>query len=129
MTTQIKVTGVKELRREIRRAERDDLKKAVREANKDAAEIVAKEAKSNTVPVRSGALRASIRALGSQTKGQVAAGRGKTSRYAGIIHFGNPNRNIEPQPYLYEARDERANEVRQAYADRMKKIAKQLSTS
>jgi len=128
MALSVKVTGAKELRRQIRNAQRDDLKKALKEANKAAAEVVAKEAKAKTVPVLSGALKSSIRALGSQTKGQVAAGLRKTNRYAGIQHFGNPGHNIEPNPYLYDARDNRIKQVRDQYVEEMNKLAKKVST-
>lgn len=124
----VRVDGAKELRKAIRKAERDDLKKALKAANKDAAEVVAVRARVKYVPVRSGALRSSIRSLGSQTVGQVKAGRGKTSRYAGVIHFGNPRRNIKPQPFLYEALDDRRKEVFDQYRDQLDKISKELSS-
>ena len=42
------------------------------------------------------------------------AGR-KAVPYAGPIHFGWPARNIEPQPFLYDALDDKADEVAHLY--------------
>lgn len=125
---QIRVEGARELRREIRKLQDKGLKDELKRANKDAAEIVAEEAKRYHVPVRSGALKRSIRALGSQTRGQVAAGIRRSKVYAPIIHFGNPHRNIKPQPFLYEARDKRIRQVFEQYEDAMNRLHKKIST-
>lgn len=123
----IQVENARELRKAIRQTRNEGMKAALKQANKDAAEIVAKEAKTE-VPVLSGALRRTIRALGSQTRGQVAAGRGKVNRYAAIQHFGNPKHNIEPTPYLYDAQDKRVDEVRRAYERSLDDIVSRLSS-
>ena len=123
----IKVEGAKELRREIRKVESKDLKDELKRANKAAALQVAEEAKTSTVPVRSGALKKAITALGSATKGQVKAGK-KATPYAGPIHFGWPARNIEPQPFLYEALSKKWDDVFSNYEKAMEKIADKLST-
>jgi len=123
----VEVEGAKELRKAIRQAQDKGLKDELKKANKDAAEIVADDARSK-VPVRSGALRRSIRSLGSQTAGQVAAGRGKTRVYAPIIHFGNPRRGIRPNPFLYDAVDARRDEVRREYQKALNKLTSKLGS-
>lgn len=81
--------------------------------NKSAAEVVADSARGK-VPVLSGQLRGSIRARGTQRFGSVAAGR-RSIPYAGPIHFGWPRHNIEPQPFIYDALEERSDAVIEKY--------------
>jgi hypothetical protein len=123
----IRVTGAKELRLAIKRTQNNDLKVQLKEANRAAAEIVAVEAKLRA-PKKSGALSGSIRALGSQAAGKVAAGSGKSRVYAPIQHFGNPKQNIKPNPFLYVALEEKHKEVFKAYERSMEKLVKDLST-
>lgn len=126
----VKVTGARELRSAIRKAESKDLKDELKRANKEAASLVAEEAKTKTAPVRSGALASSVSALGSATKGQVKAGKASknTRDYAGVIHYGDPGRGIEPQPFLHEALGDKWDEVFEKYEKAMENIAKKLST-
>ena len=44
--------------------------------------------------------------------------------YAGPIHFGWRKRNIQPQPFLYEALDKRRNEVFDRYNKEVRNILK-----
>ena len=126
----IKVEGARELRRQIRDMESTDLGDELKKANKAAAEMVAERAITATVPVKSGELKKAIRALGSKTKGQVKAGgaRGSTRDYAGVIHYGDPKRGIEPRPFLHEAASDKWNDVRAAYEAALNKIADGLSS-
>ncbi len=103
----VRVTGADELRRALRRAGDDmsDLKAIHREA----ADKVTGEAKAR-VPVVSGELGASIRSGATKRSAYVAAGR-KLVPYAGPIHFGWPERNIEAQPFLYDALDDRREQI------------------
>jgi len=94
----------------------DDLK----EFHLDLAELVMARALSRA-PVRTGRLRETIRASGTKTAGRVRAGF-KRVPYAGVIHFGWPARRIQPQPFLYDALDQRRNEVFNRYFDGIKKI-------
>ncbi len=87
----------------------DDLK----DVHAAAGEIVASEARS-IVPVRSGVLADSIRTDRRAAGASVLAGRSRVP-YAGVIHFGWPAHNIEPQPFLYEALDRRRDEVADQY--------------
>ncbi len=81
--------------------------------NKQAAEIVAQSAR-GLAPVLSGQLRGSIRAKGTQKYGSVAAGR-RSIPYAGPIHFGWPRHGIEAQPFIYDALEERSDDVIEKY--------------
>lgn len=123
----IQVDGARELRKALRKAERDDLKKRLKAANKDAAETVSDETKRN-VAVRSGALKGSVRALGSQTKGQVAMGRGKSKLYAGIYHFGSKRRGIPARPVIFDALEEKGREIRTIYEAELRRLGKALSS-
>lgn len=107
----IQVEGARELRAALKRAADDmaDLKAA----NHDAAQIVADEAKS-IVPQLTGRLSGTIRANTAKATAIVKAG-GAGIPYAGVIHFGWPGHNIEPQPFLYDALDHRRDDVIAAY--------------
>ena len=125
----IRVTGAKELRRALKNAE-GDLKQELKAANKAAAQSVADAAKSRHVPVKSGNLAAAISALGSATKGTVKAGKKSkgTQNYAGVIHYGDPNRGRPPQPFLHEAMSAEWDNVYGAYETALKNITDKLST-
>ena len=114
----IDVEGLRELRRALSKIDGGvaDLKAA----HKDAAEVVEKRA-TQLVPRRSGRLAGSIRSTGQAATGVVRAGRAAVP-YAGPIHFGWPRRNIAPQPFLYDALDDRRTEVIDVYADRLRKL-------
>jgi len=122
----VRVEGLDDVRRKIRRMEQgldqDAAKGDLQAMNLEAAEIVAGVATS-IVPVRTGTLRATIRAAGAQKSGRVRSGYARVP-YAGPIHFGWPQRNISPQPFLYDALDRRRNEVFDAYERNMSQIVK-----
>ena len=118
MAQSIKATGVKELRRALRRMG-DDLED-LKALNLDVATLVSDRAK-DIVPRRTGTLADTIRPAGTKTAGRVRAGF-KRVPYAGVIHFGFPARGIQPQPFLYDALDQRRGEVFDAYFKGVKKI-------
>jgi hypothetical protein len=107
----IRVTGAQEFRAAMKRmgADLSDLTAI----NRSAAEKVASTAQGRA-PVLSGALAGTIRAGATQTRGTVKAGS-RAVPYAGPIHFGWPRRNIGPQPFIYDALDERKGDVIGAY--------------
>jgi hypothetical protein len=78
--------------------------------NRAAADIVATQAR-DLVPVMSGRLRNTVASRARKTSGRVIAGRGRAIPYAGVIHFGWPGHNIDPNPFLYDALDIRKGEV------------------
>ena len=115
----IEIEGLHKLRRALIKlddAARDDFK----QAGYQAAEIVVNEAK-RLVPVRSGKLGKTIRAHKVVSGAKVSAGR-TTVPYAGAIHFGWARRNIRPNPFLYDAADNRVNDVMNEYFDQMYEI-------
>jgi hypothetical protein len=122
----IEVKGAKELRRALRDAANSGLKAEVKRANREAADIVAYEAQT-IVPVVSGSLLETIRASGTMTAGIVRSGRASVP-YAGVIHFGWPARNIEPNTFLYDAADSRVGEVVAKYEDAINAVASRLAT-
>tara|TARA_R100001129_G_scaffold60964_1_gene41413 strand:- start:2199 stop:2615 length:417 start_codon:yes stop_codon:yes gene_type:complete len=127
----IKTQGMKVLRRRLSVLDAgfDDLK----ELHEDVAKIVAFRA-SQLAPIgKTKELRDTIRASGTKTAGRVRAGF-KSVPYAGPVHFGwatRPDFNkgwqggpILPNPFLYDALDERHNEVFETYFKGVKKIQK-----
>jgi len=95
--------------------------------NKLIAENVAGDARSRA-PRDSGTLAGDIRGGGTKTRAYVSVGRKKIP-YAGPIHFGWPARNIQAQPFLYEAIDSRADDVREVYAKRVDELAMRTRTN
>lgn len=107
----IQVEGARELRKALKTMDSrlDDLK----DAHTAAAAPVLSEAQ-HLVPVEDGGLFGSLRTNRRAAGVDILAGSARIP-YAGPIHFGWPARNIEPQPFLYDALDARADEVRAAY--------------
>lgn len=120
MSEAIRLEGHREFRKALRDAgdDMEDLKAT----HKAAAEIVARRA-AIISPQREGMLRDSVDSKGTKTQGYVRAG-GRSAIYAGVIHFGWPARNIRPQPFLYDAADQRRAEVLDLYGDRVDAIAR-----
>ena len=111
MNPTIEVDGAREVRAALRKIEGGlaDLK----QVHADAAQIVERRAE-QIVPRRSGALAGSVRSSGQARQGVVRAGRASVPS-AAPIHFGWRARNIQPQPFLYDALDDRRNEVIDRY--------------
>ena len=122
MAEPIRLEGSREFRAALR-AIGDDLED-LKESHKDAAEIVARRA-AVISPQREGLLRDSVDSKGTKTKGYVRAGGARSNvPYAGPIHFGWPKRNIRPQPFLYDAMDQRRDEVLGVYSARLDALAR-----
>lgn len=111
----IEVHGARELERAMRHVQ--DGLKDLKDLNEAIGQMVADEARER-VPVRTGALRGTIRPARRARGATVRAGSRKVP-YAGPVHFGWPARNIDPQPFLYDAIDARRGEVIEAYRDRV----------
>ena len=101
----VRVKGAAEFRAAMKRmgADLSDLTAI----NRQAAETVAGTAR-DKAPRLTGALESSIRAGATRTRGTVKAGS-RAIPYAGVIHFGWPAHNISPQPFIYDALDERVD--------------------
>ena len=108
----IELEGNREFRRALRRTG-NDVKDDLKSLHREGANIVLQESL-RRVPVRTGTLKATVRAAALQTRGEVRAGF-KRVPYAGPIHFGWPAQRIRPNPFLYDAIDARRSEVLDAY--------------
>jgi hypothetical protein len=131
----IEVEGAKELRKIFRDIGDKNLGKELRAANKTVSQIVVEAALPN-VPVRSGKLRRSVKALATQTAAYGKAGS-KAVPYAAAIHWGEgvgnvhassgatfkrPGRNIRGVPFLWDAADQTINRAVREYEDAVQKI-------
>lgn len=108
----VELEGGPQLRRAFDKME--DRAADLRQPAREAAETVEHEAES-LVPVLTGRLRESIRSTVSRNRSAVIAGNNRLVPYAGPIHFGWRDRNIEPHPFLYDALDRRRDEVVERY--------------
>jgi hypothetical protein len=109
----IEVEGAREVRAGLRRL--GDRAGDLKDVHRESAEIVATAARP-LIPVMTGGLLGSLRISATKSGAGVLAG-GRRVPYGAVIHFGWPARGIEPQPYLYDALDERRDEVADRYAD------------
>lgn len=102
MELTLKVEGLDELRRVLRRIADDEVKAKLKAANKSLAQLVVDRAEPN-VPVRFGRLRRSVRALASQADARAVAG-GANVPYAAAIHWGRTRGGeIKARPFLTTA--------------------------
>lgn len=125
--TGVKVTGLNQAIRAVRELGVPDAE--IKLAGNQAGQLVANEAK-NLAPVRSGALRDSIRVSNALRKVTISAGNNRTSKsgvpYANPIHWGWFKRNIKPQPFFVKALGITRGEVYKAYFDNISRlVAKQ----
>ena len=120
------ILGLKEIQRDLRKLG-DDTKDELKDTHKAAAEIVVMGAK-RYVPYRTGALANSIRAIATQSSGRVRVGSARVP-YAGPIHFGWPARRITPNPFVYEAMDERVEVIRGLYEKRVMELIEKYDLS
>ena len=121
----VKVTGAKELRAAIKKAEDQDLGQELAKAYRGAANIVTERSRLNS-PTQSGDLRNSIRSLGGKTRAIVAAGQGRTNDYAGVIHYGWPARKITPQPFIHEALKSEWDRVYDTFEEAIDAVTKKI---
>ena len=119
----IRVEGLNKLTRQLKTLE-GDVSSAVKELNAELAEDVAQTARQK-VPRRSGALAGSIRSSGQARTGVVRAGS-RGVPYAGPIHFGWAKRNIRPQPFLYNALDDRRDDIIRRWSQELDKLVSKV---
>lgn len=101
--------------------------KDIKSAGNDAGEIVAREART-LAPVRTGALRATIRTSKAMNKVSVSAGNNSRVPYANPIHWGWFKRNIKPQPFFVKALGITRDEVYQNYYRSINRLIETNST-
>jgi len=103
-------------------------KDAIKDAGKESGELVANQAR-GLVPVRTGALRNSIR-VGATARGKITvkAGNNRSSSsgvpYANPIHWGWFKRHIRPQPFFVRALGYTREEIYENYFSQMEKLIK-----
>jgi hypothetical protein len=119
----IKVEGLDKLTRQMKTLEGDAVS-LVKDLNAELAADVAETAR-RKVPRRSGALAGSIRSSGQAKTGVVRAGKSGVP-YAKVIHFGWADHNIRPQPFLYDALDERRQHVIDRWSRELEKIVSKV---
>jgi hypothetical protein len=120
------ILGLREVQRDLNKLG-DDTKNEMKDTHKEAAEVVVMGAK-RLVPYRTGALAASIRALATKSSGRVRAGSASVP-YAGPIHFGWPARAITPNPFIYDALDDRRDDIRELYEERIDELIRNYGLS
>lgn len=109
----IHVEGLDRLRRELRRVKDRELDQEMKAIHAGLAREIVQRAEPN-VPVRTGALKASLRSAGTVRD---AIGRvGKASvPYAGPIHYGWRARNIPRRPFLTNAAEALERDITDRY--------------
>jgi len=119
MGGQLEIDGLRQVQKAMRNFS-DDSRNDMKETHRKAGQIVVDGA-ARFVPVRSGALLASLRSAPTQRQGRVRVGSAAVP-YAGPIHFGWPARGIKPNPFIYEVLDGRRQEVYAIYAQRISEL-------
>ena len=102
-------------------------------ASQEAGEVVANRARS-LVPVRTGALRATIKSKKIARKVVVSAGNNTKVPYANPIHFGwnydkvnlQP-KNIRPRPFFSNSLRDTRKQVYEIFFDNIEKLLKKYS--
>jgi hypothetical protein len=99
----------------------------IKAAGSEAGELVANEAR-GLVPVKTGALRNSIRVSKALTKVTVSAGNNRSIPYANPIHWGWFKRNIRPQAFFVKALGITRDEVYRNYYRSLDRLIETNST-
>jgi HK97 gp10 family phage protein len=128
----IKVVGLNEAIRALRAIGVPSTE--IGEASQEAGSIVANSARS-LVPVRTGALRATIKARKVARKVVVSAGNNRSVPYANPIHWGwnydqvnFKAKNIRPRPFFINALNRTRTQVYQVFFGNMEKLFQKYST-
>lgn len=111
MTT-IKVEGLREFVKELKTIQ-PELSKDLKTGNKKIASALVPIARGHARR-DTGAMDASVRASGTQRSGVVRAGRAALP-YVKVQHFGWAAHGISPNPFLYDALDDRREWVFREY--------------
>lgn len=136
----IEVEGAKELARLLRQIGDKDLQRALRDAHKASAAVVRDEAQ-QSVPVRSGRLRSSLKVSATQKGASVRAGSAKVP-YAATIAFGRKTGNVgsppgnrkgpnvvKGRPFLTSALDRKRSEVVGVYRAEIEKVLRRIRSA
>jgi hypothetical protein len=133
----IRVEGATDLAKALRKADERDLEKELRKVYRTTAQTVVGAARPQ-VPRRSGALAKTLKAGSSTKRGWVTAGSADVP-YAGPVHFGWPTRPnqgrgwrggpIQPNPFLYDALDQRRGEVEDQFYKGIQEVVDKVNRS
>lgn len=99
----------------------------VKAAGSASGDLVANQAR-QLVPVRTGALRNSIRVSKALNRVSVSAGNNRSVPYANPIHWGWFRRNIKPQPFFIKALGITRDQVYQNYYRSLDRLIATQST-
>jgi HK97 gp10 family phage protein len=131
MAEGIKVVGLNEAIRNLRAMGVPSAE--IGQASQEAGEIVASRARS-LVPVRTGALRSTIKAKKIARKVVVSAGNNNRVPYANPIHFGwnydkknLQEKNIRPRPFFSNALSTTRSEVYKVFFRNIDKLLQKYS--
>lgn len=116
MGGQLQIEGLRDVQKAMKNFS-EDSRNDMKETHRKAGQLIVDGA-ARLVPVRSGALLASLRSAPTQRQGKVRVGSAAVP-YAGPIHFGWPARNIRPNPFIYDVLDNRRDEVLRLYQERI----------
>ncbi len=121
----VTVTGARELRAALKRAgvSVQDLK----DANERVGQLVARAAAASG-PRRSGRLVGSLRAAKAAGRARVLAGLASVP-YAGPIHWGWPDRHIEPQPFIAAAAHDTETQWLGQYQSALDQLIRQVENA
>jgi HK97 gp10 family phage protein len=133
MSSGIKVAGLNEAIRNLRAIGVPSAEIGL--ASQEAGEVVANRARS-LVPVRTGALRATIKSKKIARKVVVSAGNNNRVPYANPIHFGwnydkvhMQAKNIRPRPFFSNALSSTRKQVYEIFFDNIGKLLKKYSNT
>ena len=119
----ISIQGVKEVTDSLNKMARD-LESNI-ELNKELSTTLSQKA-SALAPKLTGALASSVVGNPSAEKAQIMAGSAAVP-YAGVIEYGWPAKNREPQPYLNPAVNDNMGYIIEKYNDSIQKAIKQYN--
>src|SRR5688572_11567979 len=97
MAQQVYVKGLRETQRALAKlgAAADELKDIMARIASEGAEVAA-----GFVPVKSGALKRTVRGNRAKARATVTIGRSKSNAYAGVQNYGWPAKNIEGSNFV-----------------------------
>lgn len=104
MVARIEVEGLTELKKALGKLEDKELRKGLRQTETRIAKLVAQVAKEEAPVGPTGRTKKSIGPKVSRSGVGIKSGT-KLLRRVPPIHWGDPNRNIDPNEYMYRAID------------------------
>lgn len=121
----IKVQGFKQAIQALRAIGVPDAE--IKAAGSSAGDLVANEART-LVPVRTGALRDTIKVNKALRNVMIQAGNNKSVPYANPIHWGWYKRNVRPNPFFAKALGITREEVYKTYYEQLRQLIERNST-